>query len=615
MKTEGNFSVKSAYEVISRLIDDVYTKQIDFQVRNDSETDCFEIAGDAGRIVIQGTSPVVMLAGFNWYLKYVVECNISWNGKQIDLPEILPAPEKSIFKESNVKNRFALNDTDDGYTQPYGDWEYWENKIDILALHGMNEVLVFPGQEAVYYETFRKFGYLTEELLEWIPRPAHQPWWFMQNMGSYPSPMSEGLLNKRVQLGKKICKRLNELGITPVFPGYYGMVPPEFNKKHPDSHVIPQGSWVGFDQPDWLSPTCDIYKEIAKLFYRIQETLFGKTNMFKMDLLHEAGNAGEVNIGEASKAVQNALEAAHPDAVWVVLGWQDKPEKELLAAVDKKRMLILDGLADRYNMLDRETEWKGTPYAFGSIWNFGGHTTMGANISFWNKIYWHLLDKENTSLAGIAILPEASDNNPVAFDFISEMAWRTEPVSLDNWFNEWAKRRYGRDDKNAIEAWKALQNSAYDMPPDGWSEAQDGLFSAEPDLAIKKAATWSPEAMRYDKNLFADALTSLLQVDVSIVNSSAYKYDLMDVTRQVLANESRTLLPMINEAYKSKYVDEFKNLTNKWLNLIELLDQVVGTNEQTMLGPWLERAKKYGADQNENAKNEYDARQIGRAHV
>ncbi|MEU1005208.1 hypothetical protein [Streptomyces tibetensis] len=42
-------------------------------------------------------------------------------------------------------------------------------------------------------------------------------------------------------------------------------------------------------------------------------------------------------------------------------------------------MFVVDGLADRYTTVtDRESDWGGTPYACGSIRNFGGHTSMGA---------------------------------------------------------------------------------------------------------------------------------------------------------------------------------------------------------------------------------------------
>lgn len=70
-----------------------------------------------------------------------------------------------------MAHRFALNDTHDGYTAPYADWPRWERLIDVLALHGCNEVLVTAGQEAVYHRLLQDFGYTDDEARAWLPAP------------------------------------------------------------------------------------------------------------------------------------------------------------------------------------------------------------------------------------------------------------------------------------------------------------------------------------------------------------------------------------------------------------------------------------------------------------
>ena len=51
-----------------------------------------------------------------------------------------------------------------------------------------------------------------------------------------------------------------------------------------------------------------------------------------MDLLHEGGNPGDVPVPDAARAVESGLRTAHPDSVWVILGWQENPRRDLLAA-------------------------------------------------------------------------------------------------------------------------------------------------------------------------------------------------------------------------------------------------------------------------------------------
>lgn len=94
-------------------------------------------------------------------------------------------------RDPSVPHRFALNDTDDGYSGAYRDWASYEKQIDVLALHGVNEVFAQMGADAVYYDTFQEFGYAKKELTSRIPGPAHQPWWLMQNMSGFGGPVSE----------------------------------------------------------------------------------------------------------------------------------------------------------------------------------------------------------------------------------------------------------------------------------------------------------------------------------------------------------------------------------------------------------------------------------------
>lgn len=604
------FNTKPAVDVLKRIVPNHYEQVRFVAVPLGGEGENFNIASKDGLVEISGTSPAVLLTGFNWYLKYVANANMNWNGEQLNLPERLPLPKQEIVQKANVPHRFALNDTDDGYTGAYRNWPEWERMIDVLALNGINEVLVTVGQEAVYYDTFQEFGYSAQEIRDWIPQPSHQPWWLLQNMCCFTGPITENLINERALLGKKIADRLRELGMTPVFPGYFGTVPTKFVDKNPGARIIPQGNWVGFNRPDWLDPRNALFTQVAESFYRNQVKRFGTTTMFKMDLLHEGGNAGDVPVSTAAKAVETALQTAHPGAIWAILGWQNNPSSTLLSSLDKSKMLILDGLSDRYANLNREQSWLNIPYAYGSIWNFGGHTTMGANLAEWNTSYWKWKAKTGSKLSGIALMPEGSENNPVAFDFFTEIAWQQGPVDLEKWFDTWAERRYGGKDQNAQAAWQTMRQTAYQTPANGWSESQDGLFGAQPSLTVNTAAAWSPGSMRYDGLAFDQALPDLLAVKSELRNNDAYRYDLMDVTRQVLSNRSRILLPQIKAAYDAQDKETFNKLTGTWLTWMKLLDEVVATNSQTLLGPRLESAKSMAASAAESAMLEYDVRSI-----
>ncbi|MER5305848.1 alpha-N-acetylglucosaminidase [Streptomyces lasiicapitis] len=574
--------------------------------------DTFRVSGKRGHVVVSGPTAAVQLTGLNHYLKHTAHASITWAGDQTDLPATLPAPGAPVTRRANVPHRFVLNDTNDGYTNAYADWQYWEHELDVLALHGYNEVLVYAGADAVYHRLFQEFGYGDEELRSWVPGPAHQPWWLLQNMSSFPHPVSRQLLAKRARLGRRIADRARELGMTPVLPGYFGTVPAGFADRNPGARTVPQGDWVGFTRPDWLDPRTDVFARVAAAFYRTQDELFGPSTLYKMDLLHEGGKPGDVPVGDAAKGVEKALQAAHPGAVWVILGWQHNPPKAITDAVDRSRMLVVDGLSDRFpTVTDRESDWGSTPYTFGSIWNFGGHTVLGANTPDWAELYEKWRTKDGSTLRGIALMPEAADNNPAAFALFSELPWRdTEldgELDLKRWFDAWSVSRYGAADPHARAAWDVLRRTAYGTTrADKWAEGADGLFGARPGLAVTSAASWSPKALRYEAADFEPALDELLLVRRELRRSSAYRRDLLDVARQALSNRSRVLLPRIKSAYDEGDTARFDALTRTWLGLLDLLDRLVATDARHLLGRWVADARDWGADTRERDQLAYD---------
>ncbi|WP_200873897.1 alpha-N-acetylglucosaminidase [Dyella japonica] len=573
--------------------------------------DRFRIRGTPGHIVIEGSSPAVLLRGVETYLEQVVHVSMGWPGDSLaQLPVTLPAPVSPMEGSAVVPDRYALNDTDDGYSNAYLDWPAWEHKIDVLALHGINEVFMPIGTEEVYRRTFTSFGYSNAEISAWIPAAAHQPWWLLQNMAGFGAPMSSRQYARRVALAQKIVARLHALGMTPVLPGYFGTVPSQFAPKHPGAALVSQGRWVGFERPDWLDPRDPLYTRVAATFYQEQSALFGDSTMYKMDLLHEGGRAGNVPKGEAARLVMAALRAAHPGARWVMLGWQHNPPAEVIRALDPGQVLVVDGLSDRYNGLDRETDWHGAPYTFGSIPNFGGHSTLGANAGVWLERYAQWRGKLGSALRGIAWMPEGSGTDPAAYALFTALAWEPVPQDASTWFAAYATYRYGGSDPHATAAWRILSETAYAMPAGEWSEAQDSLFNARPSLEVDTAATWSPPTMRYDVEHFDRATCELLKVAPALRATSAYRYDVVDIARQALGNQARVLLPQIKAAYAAKDTAHFHALTSTWLDDMTMLDRLLASDPHFLLGTWLAPARAAAGDNAEAAQLDYDQRSI-----
>lgn len=574
----------------------------------------FRISRGRQHIKVEGSTPSALLFGVNWYLKYVAQVQISPNGDRVGSAPF-PLPDHTIEGQAHYAHRYALNENVDGYTAPYWDWPRWQREIDVLALSGVNAVLVERGMDSVLYQTFRDVGYADAEIRQWITQPAHQNWQLMGNLCCFNGPISTTLMQQRAASAKQIVARLRELGITPVLPGFYGIVPADFQKKFPQAHVVAQGEWAGFTRPGWLDPRDPLFAKLAASFYRHQHDAFGDSSIYDMEVFQEGGDAGDVPVPEAARDVQSALLAAHPGAKWMMLAWQGNPRQDLLAGVDRQHLLIVDIDHDRVPRDDREKDFQDASFLFGGIWEFGGRTTLGANI---RNITERLqrLGQANRNMAGTALFTEGMDTNPFAFDLFTEMAWRTDPVDTKQWTANYVRRRYGAGDAHAIAAWNVLLTTAYDIRIDDMvfnserDAAQESLFDAQPSLTVNRASNWSPAAMRYNAQAFKQALPEMLKVSPVLRGSETYQYDLVDIARQTLANESRLLLPLIKAAYDGRDRPRFHALTQRWLQLMDLQDELLSSNRFFLVGRWLAAIEPWASTPEERLRLDYDARSL-----
>ena len=610
----ASFDLKPEQQALARLLHE-RASQFELGTIAADGHERFRISATNGHIKVDGSTPSAVLFGVNWYLKYVAHVQISTNGIRLGPARPLPLPTEAIEKETPYAYRYALNQNIDGYTSPYWSWARWEHEIDVLALSGINAMIVERGMDTVLYRTFRSVGYSDGQILGWITQPAHQNWQLMGNLCCFNGPISGALLSKRLSSAQRIIARLRELGITPVFPGFYGIVPADFQNKFPQARVIPQGEWAGFTRPGWLDPRDPMFAKLAAAFYRFQHELFGDSSLYDMEVFQEGGSSGDVPVPGAARDVQNALSAAHPGASWMMLAWQGNPRQDLLGGVDRRHLLIVDIDHDRVPRDDRHGDFQGAPFLFGGIWEFGGRTTLGANLANITERLQRL-GARNGNMAGTAVFTEGMDTNPFAFDLFTEMAWRSEPVDTAHWTADYVRRRYGAADSHALAAWKMLLSTAYDIRIDDVKfnserdAAQESLFNAQPSLAANRASNWSPEAMRYDAEEFKRALPEMLQVAPALRASETYRYDLVDIARQTLANESRVLLPQIKTAYEGRDRPRFELLTERWVHLMDLQDELLATNQFFLVGAWLADVRPWAANAEEAARLDYDARSL-----
>lgn len=595
-------------------IDPGASKKFIIQVKKGS-SDFFELDQKGDKVVIRGNNYVNIATGLNWYLKYYAGIHLSWNGMTAELPESLPKVSTPVRKETNLSLRYDFNYCTYSYTMAFWDWERWEKEIDWMALHGINLPLAVVGQECVWKNMLEKLGYTKEEINKFIAGPAFLAWWAMNNLEGWGGPNPDSWYTQQEALQKKILKRMREYGIEPVFPGYSGMVPHDANKKL-GLNVTEPALWNGFTRPAFLLPTDSRFNEIASLYYKELEKLFGKANYYSMDPFHELEDAGSVDFDAAGKAVLKAMKNVNPKATWVIQGWTENPRPEMIKNLNNGDILILDLFSECRPMWGIPSIWKREKgyeqhdWLFCMIENFGGNVGLhGRMDQLLNNFY---LTKNNplaAHLKGIGLTMEGSENNPVMFELMCELPWRPEKFTKEEWLKDYLFARYGVRDEKITQAWSILADGIYNCPfGNNQQGPHESIFCGRPGLNNFQASSWSKMQNYYDPTSTEAAARLMLEVADKYKGNNNFEYDLVDIVRQSLSDRGRIVYNQTIADFKSFDRKSFAAHSQEFLNILLAQDRLLGTRSEFRVGRWIEQARNLGTTPEEKDLYEWNAR-------
>ena len=598
-------------------------------------------AGKNNPIIIRGNSWVNIAVGINWYLKHHAGIHISWNNMNVKLPAVLPAVKQKERHETDLKLRYNFNYCTFSYTMAFWDWNRWQKEIDWMALHGINMPLAAVGTECAWRNMLLKLGYSEEEVGKFIAGPAFLAWWEMNNLEGWGGPLPLGWYKQQETLQKKILARMKEMGMKPVLPGYCGMVPHDAKQKL-GLNVTDAGRWNSYQRPANLSPTDSRFAEIADLYYKELTRLYGKSDYYSMDPFHESGNDAAVDYGKAGEALMSAMKRANPHAIWVVQGWNENPRPQMIANLKVGDLLVLDLFSEsRQNFEDfctgentsgtgkknfstskKEGIYGKHQWLFCLLENFGGNVGLHGRMDQLLNNFYLATGKKDTpkqensslltlhsSLKGWGFTMEGSENNPVMFELMSELPWRAEKITKEDWIREYCYARYGVHDATIEKAWTLLAQSIYNCPKGNIQQGtHESIFCARPSLNSYQVSTWSLMSNYYDPEDTRQAAILLTCVAEKYRGNNNFEYDLVDICRQALADQGRKQYLKTMADYKSFSRQEFKKDSNRFLKMILLQDKLLGTRPEFRLGRWIEEARSLGKTAEEKDLYEWNAR-------
>lgn len=555
--------------------------------------DAFELRGEGGGLVVRASGANAAAEGLGWYLKYWCHRSMSHMGDNLSPVGPLPLPDRPVRVDANARYRYALNYCTFNYTMSFYSWADWERELDWMALSGVNLMLVANGEEAVWRNTLRRLGCSEAEIAAFIPGPGYTAWWLMGNLEGEGGPMTPAMIERRSDIQRRMISRMRSLGIEPLMPGFYGMVPACL-KARLKAHIVAQGDWNGGRRPDILDPTDPEFARIAGIYYEEMGRLYGADlRFFSGDPFHEGGVMAGVDLGRSGVAIQAAMQSRFPGAVWVLQGWIDNPRKELIAAADKSHVLVQELFGEQTHNWETRRGYEGTPFVWCCIDDFGERPGLFGKLQrYADETYRARTGEFGRYMQGVGIMPEGIDNNPVAYDLVLELAWRPEHVDAAKWLEGYVQYRYGRSDPDLDGAWALLLRTAYGNFNGGIPE---NVLCSRPKMPAGSVTTWGSLDIGYDPAVFARAVDLFARAGARFRDVETYRLDLVAFRTQVLSNEAWRVSSELASALGARNRAAFEEAAGRFLDLGRATDELLDTEAFYRLATYQAQALRYGS--------------------
>ena len=457
-----------------------------------------------------------------------------------------------------------------------------------MALNGINMPLAITGQNSIWRRVYHKLGLTDKDLESFFSGPAYFNWFWMGNLDGWCGPLPQSFMEKHEQLQKQILYRERSLGMTPILPSFTGHVPPALIEKFPDVKAK-NTQWVNFPKTYVLDPSEEMFSEIGKLFLETQTEIYGTNHYYTADTFNEnvpPTDDPEYLKGVSAKVYQ-AMSDVDPEAVWVMQGWMFYHERDfwhdpqiqaLLSAVPDDKMLILDLWSERYPIWNRTHAYYGKPWLWCMLHNFGQNITLSGNAtSVANDPAAALADPTSGRMSGIGLTPEGIGHTPIIYALMLENVWNEgRPVDIDSFIKNYTTNRYGKFSPAAVEAWKGIFATAFETNVN--NGGHESIISGRPTFVENPKGCTNTNRC-YERTDLVKAWEALYSCIDELSGSDGYRYDIVDITRQVLADYASVIQQKFAADYKNGDMEAFKANAEAFDALISDMDTLLATIE------------------------------------
>lgn len=525
------------------------------------------------------------------------------------------------------------------YTSAFWDWEDWELQLDWMALRGINLPLAWVGVEKIFIEVFREVGFSDDDIEDFLAGPAFLAWNHFGNVqGSWGGDLPFAWVDDQFELQLKIIKRMVELGMTPVLPAFPGFVPRTISNLYPNATVSNSSTWESFPSEytgdTFLDPFDSLFEQLQVSFISKQRAYYGNISSFyALDQFNEnTPSSGELSyLQNVSSNTWKTLKSADSDAVWVMQGWlfksdatfwtNERVEAFLGGVTVDSDMIILDLFAESEPQWLRTNAYYGKPWIWCELHDYGHNMGLYGQIMNLTINSIEALNNETSNLVGFGLTMEGQAGNEIVYDLLLDQAWQATSINTTEYFYDWVAVRYGASNvdipSSLFSAWEMVRPTVYNNTNLTYDATPKAIFELVPSTTgLVNKTGHHPTTIYYNTSVLVEAWKLMYQAgqeEPTLFSNAAYEYDLVDWTRQVLAN---AFIPIYESLISTYTVSNqttvpkcsIKTQGNKMTALLTTLDGVLATNDNFRLSTWISAAREMANDTDMADFFEYEAR-------
>ena len=614
-ETACDENVKAAKALAGRILPR-QSRNIEFVTMPSDSADCYSLEFKDGKLVISGNSALSMAVGLNHYLKEYCNQTVTWYVRDaVKEPRTLPTFEGKISRKALVRDRFFLNYCTFGYSLNWWQWEDWERLIDWMALNGVNMALATTGQESVWMEVWRELGMSDGQIRAYFTGPSFLGWHRMTNMDRWHGPLPQSWLDAQQDMQKKIVARERELGIKPILTSFTGHVPRDLKELYPQADITKLNGWGGFEEEchSWyLHPSDSLFAKVQDLFLAKQQEMYGECDVYGIDPFNELDPPSwdPDYLAEASRLTYESIKKYNPEAVWLQMAWvfyhkraHWTPERlqAYLTAVPKGKLLMLDYYCDKIELYRTTEKFYGNDFIWSYLGNFGGNTMIAGHFKDVSMKLDRAYAEAGDEFKGIGCTLEGLDVNPFMYEYVLDRAWERTGTDED-WIRNLADRRAGAVDENYRKAWEIMgQKVLKDI-----SGNRSAMLVARP--SMEGISKWSKVWTAYDNEDLLEVWKYLAASEVH--DAPSWRFDSVNIPRQCLENAFGKINKAMLEAHKTGNAAQVEKCIGLMSEILSDVERLVAADSYFLLGKWIADARRFGADETEEAYYEWDARNI-----